>query len=339
VLPIAFLLVYPYFYPRIDGVRLERLFRFCVFAAAVFGIFLFVLYPLTGQLLEVPYLTVNADDYGLIESTKHISRGGFLKLISTYNNGNLYGVATLILLPLYNHFETRMWRRTLLKFALILTLSRTIWAGLIVDQLFSLVKILADNFAGFPRFRVGPAVRQGGFVLITALAIIAGLTLTFGDISFLFDKGLGGRSGSISSSVENVSWLPPHPISGFLEVIYASALTDYGIFGLLFVVLIFISPILIFLANRRLAGSPVRVAALKGLLLYMILAGIDGAINLIPVMAFYWFAYMVFLEGWPSALPSVQASRSATIEASASASALPPAALNPTQPDTNYGAA
>jgi hypothetical protein len=343
VLPAAFLLVYPYFFRRIDGVRLERLFRFCVLGAAAFGIFLFVLYPLTGQLLEIPYLTVNADDYGLLESTKHIARGPFLKLISTYNNGNLYGVATLILLPLYDHFEPKRWRRTVLKFALILTLSRTIWIGLIVDQLFSLVQVLAQNTRHFPRFRVGPAIKQGVFIGITLSAIVAGLVLTLGDISFLFDKELGGRSGVIVASIENVTWLPAHPINGFLEVVYASALMDYGVLGLLAIILIFISPILIFLGGRGPAQSPVRIAAFKGLLLYMILAGIDGAIDLIPVMAFYWFAYMIFLEGWPSplpALPYAQASLSATIEVPGNASASPANALNPSaRPDTGYGAA
>ena len=58
-----------------------------------------------GKFIEIPFLTVNAGDYGTLESTKHINRGGYLKLISTYNNGNVYGVATLILLPLV--FEAR----------------------------------------------------------------------------------------------------------------------------------------------------------------------------------------------------------------------------------------
>jgi hypothetical protein len=49
----------------------------------------------------------------------------------------------------------------------------------------------------------------------------------------------------------------------------------------------------------QIVQSPVRKAALKGLILYAIVATIDGATNLIPVMAFYWFAYMVFLFGLP----------------------------------------
>ena len=34
----------------------------------------------------------------------------------------------------------------------------------------------------------------------------------------------------------------------------------------------------------------------------MMVAVADGALLLIPVLAFYWFAYMIFLEGWPGNL-------------------------------------
>ena len=43
VFPVAFLLVYPPFLSRVDGPRLSRLLRFCMLAAAIFGIILFVL--------------------------------------------------------------------------------------------------------------------------------------------------------------------------------------------------------------------------------------------------------------------------------------------------------
>ena len=104
-LPFLFLFVYPMFFPAMNRQRFARLLCGCVFWAAVYGIFLFFWRPLTGHLIEVPMLTVNLADYGQIELTKHIARGAFLKLISTYNNGNVYGVATLILLPLYSLLE------------------------------------------------------------------------------------------------------------------------------------------------------------------------------------------------------------------------------------------
>ena len=95
----------------LDGERLAHWFRTCVFLAAAWGIFLFFFRPLTGHFIEIPYITVNASDYGELENTKNIARGTLFKLISTYNNGNLYGVATLLLLPLYLQLEPRRFRR------------------------------------------------------------------------------------------------------------------------------------------------------------------------------------------------------------------------------------
>ncbi len=302
VLPIAFLLIYPVFLPQIDGNRFERLFRFSIFSAAAFGIFLFFLYPLTGHLFEVPYLTVNAGDYGTIEKYKHINRGAFLKLISTYNNGNVYGVATLILLPLYDALEPRLWRRNTLKFALILSLSRTVWFGLVSEQLLSLVRLGADAAFTFPRIALGPAVKRAGVILLTAGGVLIGLTFTSRNLAFLFDSQLGGRTGTLVAAAQNVTWLPVIPVQLFGEVVYATALSSYGIAGLLSVVLIFTLPIVLLLRDQSCLRSPLRMAALKGLLLYIILMFVDGAINFIPVMAFYWFVYMVFLHGWPGGL-------------------------------------
>ncbi len=70
--------------------------------------------------------------------------------------------------------------------------------------------------------------------------------------------------------------------------------------------LVFGVPVLLFvLDRRRIARSPLRQAAFKGLVLYALLCLSDGALDNIPVMAFYWFVYMVFLEGWPGGLDLV----------------------------------
>ncbi len=302
VLPLIFLLIYPVFLPLLDGVQFDRLFRFSVFSAAAFGIFLFFLYPITGHLFQIPYLTVNAADYGTIETFKHINRGAYLKLISTYNNGNVYGVATLILLPLYDALEPRLWRRNLVKFALILSLSRTVWFGLVAEQLLSLFALGVDAALTFPRVVLGSAVRRGAVILLTVGGVLIGLTFISRDLSFLFDSQLGGRAGTVRAAAENVTWLPAIPVQLFGEVVYATALSSYGITGLLSILLISTFPLFLLLRDQRALRSPLRRAALKGLLLYMILMCIDGAINFIPVMAFYWFVYMVFLHGWPGGL-------------------------------------
>lgn len=298
ILPIIFFLIYPPFLPRIDGERFQKYLRTCMVSAAIYGIFLFFWHPLTGHFIEIPFLTVNIADYGLLETTKNIARGEFFKLISTYNNGNLYGVATLILLPLFNLLEPKLWRRNVMKIALVLTLSRTVWAGLIVDQVLSLLWLVGSNALTFPRLYLGGATRRVVAIVITMGLVLLALLFNSRSIAFLFDPTLGGRVGG-SAAFLQPTVLPDLPLNGFLEMLYNSALTQYGIAGLISILLIFAGPLFIVAANTQIVRWPVRRAALKGLILYAIVATIDGATNLIPVMAFYWFAYMTLLFGLP----------------------------------------
>ena len=297
-LPLLFLFVYPMYFPAINRERFVRLFCGCVFWAAAYGIFLFFWRPLTGHLIEVPLLTVNLADYGQIELTKHIARGAFLKLISTYNNGNVYGVATLLLLPLYSLLERSRVRRLTVRAALLLTLSRTVWAGLVVEQLLSLARPVLEMTLTFPRVNLRRAMKPILFVAGTTLAILVALFASSYSLSFLFDPTLGGRLGEIAS-LGSSTWLPSLPLNGFAEVLFASALTNYGYVGLATLLLLFLFPVALVIARPALARDPVRNAAAKGLVLYVIVASSDGATNLIPVMAFYWFVYAVLVSGLP----------------------------------------
>ena len=297
-LPTLFLLIFPSFLSFVDLQAFQRQLRFCILAAALWGIFLFFYHPIMGKFIEIPYLTVNAGDYGLLETYKHINRGGYLKLISTYNNGNLYGVATLILLPLYLLLEPSAWKRNVVRLALALTLSRTVWAGLLLEQGFSILAQAPRLFARFPRVRPGPALRQTIALAATAGLVLLGLSFTSSNLTFLYAEGLGGRESELASFA-SPTLMPSVPIAAFAEILYASALTNYGILGFLSIVLIFLTPLLLIACKPALLHSPTRRAAAKGLLLYAILAAIDGATILIPVMAFYWFAYMTLLFGLP----------------------------------------
>jgi len=64
---------------------------------------------------------VNLDDIGTLDSKYNSRQGGLSKLISTYNNGNQYGVATLLLLPLFDAFEHSRFRKLVVRAALVLT--------------------------------------------------------------------------------------------------------------------------------------------------------------------------------------------------------------------------
>jgi len=298
-LPWMFLLLYPPFLRYIDGERLSFYLRWCVLLAALWGLFLFVWHPLTGHYVEIPYFTVNAEDYGELEHTKHIARGFFFKLISTYNNGNLYGVATLTMLPLYNVLETVRWRRMTVKLAILLTLSRTVWAGLVIVEALPLVVLFANQIKTFPHVYLRSAFRRILAVAVTVALVFVALTFNaVSSLDFLFDASLGGRSQSLGGLFD-APWIPTQPLTGFLEILYTSVANNFGYVGLISFVLILVSPLLILFVDRTALDSPTRRAALKGLVLYIFLAGADGVFNYIPMMAFYWFIFMIYIYGWP----------------------------------------
>ncbi len=307
VLPWVFLLIYGPFFPRLDGEQLAHWFCGCVFYAAVWGIFLFFLHPVAHRFIEIPYLTVNASDYGELESTKNIGRGFFFKLISTYNNGNLYGVATLLLLPLYERLEPSWRRRGTLKVALFLTLSRSVWVGLIFSELLSLAVQLVRQIPTFPILFLGAARRRLfavaaiiGFIFFSVLFI----SYQGGGLQFLLDATGGNRIGQVYAA-EGSTFLPSHALYGFAEVLYASAAQYWGVTGLWSFSLIMASPLILLAAYPGVMRSPLQRAALKGLILYILMACFDGALDFIPVMAFYWFVYAVYLYGWPGDRPFV----------------------------------
>ena len=301
-LPWIFLLIFPPFFPLLDGQRLGNWFRHCVFLAAAWGVFLFFLHPLTGHFIEVPYLTVNASDYGELENTKNIARGPVFKLISTYNNGNLYGVATLLLLPLYLRMETSRLRRLTVRVALLLTLSRTVWAGLILNEVLALSLHLFRQINTFPVLYLKAARKQFLAVGVTFACIIGSLIFiglrNAYLLHFLFDPTGGNRVAQFEVA-RDTSLLPESPLYGFGEVLYASAAQYWGWSGLVAFTLIMFSPLIVLLWYPHLLKSPLQRASLKGLMIYIVMAASDGALDFIPVMAFYWFVYAVYLCGWP----------------------------------------
>ncbi len=306
-LPWIFLLVYGPFFPRLDGQQLARWFCACIFYAAAWGIFLFFLHPVAHRFIEVPYITVNASDYGELENTKNIARGIFFKLISTYNNGNLYGVATLLLLPLFDKLESSRIRRATVKVALFLTLSRSVWVGIIFNEVLSLSLVLVRQIETFPVVYLGAARRRFIAIgLVVGFSMFSVLFISYqgGGLQFLLDVTGGQRINQVYAA-QRTSFLPQTGLYGFGEVLYASAAQYWGISGLIAFTLIMFSPILILFADPKVVRSPLQRAALKGLIIYTLMAATDGALDFIPVMAFYWFVYAVYLYGWPGDRPMI----------------------------------
>lgn len=286
IMPVVFLMMFPQHVSQnqlhscIDWIKRG------LFFIASFGIFLFFYKFLFGSFLEIPFLTVNYHDFHDLEENKCIDRGGVFKLISTYNNGNLYGICVLMLLPIYTFYETSFFKKTLVKSSLILTLSRTIWIGLIAYELLHLcvqkshflkkLALIALNFS----------------ILITLFLFLN----QFFPLSaeFLFDRFFGNRIGQLEV-LNHVSLFGQEAFSGVYEVVYLGILKSFGILGLCAFILFFSFP-LIQLFIEKVCGKKItdlqRQAAL-GLFLYLLIAGSDGALLLIPVMSYCLF--LIFL--------------------------------------------
>lgn len=243
-----------------------------------YGIMLFVFKTATGRWIEIPYLTVNADDLGTLDD-KFINRGGIFKLISTYNNGNIFGVAMCIVGPLYLRLErNRVWR-ILFYAGLVLTLSRTVWIGILA------ILTMRSLSAGV---RVTTFIYGALSVLAVSVALYFVLDVLGRDMSFIFDKQLGGRVDQLSafSEASLFSQRPGKPLS---EIVYSGVLANYGWFGLvLFVVFLLMPSLMMKMGGVRLLSMSRASACLQGLALYVVIAGSDAAFSYIPVMMIFW---------------------------------------------------
>jgi hypothetical protein len=290
-LPVVFVLVLGIHLDRLDLAFVFRLLRIAVFSVALYGIFLFIYKLKTGSFVEIPYLTVNAGDVGELEN-KHINRGGIFKLISTYNNGNIYGVSILMLLPLYAWLEKSRTKTLVVKASLLLTLSRTVWVGLILYEI--LARVYVKRVSGRTLAILGVSL-----VLMT-VGIGAVMTLMGADVSFLLDRKLGGRIGQWRQ-LDTATVLPTTRFEAIVEIVYLSVLESFGLLGLLGFLVAMTTPVLLQLAGAVPFGrSPYKRSVAAGLIIYLAVAMSDGAMLFIPVMAFYWFLVSLLLSPNPS---------------------------------------
>ena len=280
-MPLLLFIFGPVFLLKVPPLVLTRYLRWLLGFVSAYGLLAFVLHNYFSITLFVPYLTtgvVQVEDL----MTKHNMRGEVSKLISTYNNGNIFGVCLLILLPLADVGRTaRSWMYVLLtRSALIFTLSRTVWVGLILYELLS---------AGYVR-----KVRAGFALLVILIgggitAVFMGvLTIAGYDSSFLIDTTMGGRLGVDSIPVA-IEWVSDQPFGGIREIVYMGVAESFGIIGLLLFIPHFFAPWLIVLFSGHRPNTPLAKSCLLSVLIYNILSLSDGAYLLIPVAAFYWF--------------------------------------------------
>jgi hypothetical protein len=260
----------------IDTLDEQKLFRFCkngIFLISIYGIFLFVVKQWSGFFIEIPCLTTNLGDLGRL-GEKCINRGSVFKLISTYNNGNIYGVCLLMFLPLYCFLENQFWKRVIVKCALLLTFSRTVWIGLLFHEL-----CFQWIFA-----------KHKKTILLALFATLISLTLLcyyYGfSKNFLFDLTFGGRLDSFTLFIRT-GFFSSNPFFGIHEVIYAGVLHAFGWVGLFFFAMALVGPLVYQLLSRK--THPIHQCIGIGLFNYLLISFSDGALLLTPTLAFFWF--------------------------------------------------
>jgi hypothetical protein len=286
----AFLLVMTPQIKQMDGDAFLRYLRRCINFVAIYGIFLFFYLLATGKFVEIPYLTVNVDDLGTL-GEKHIDRGGgIFKLISTYNNGNIYGVCLLMLLPLYDVAQKSLFWRVVVRVSLILTLSRTVWLGLIVYELIAVfyLRALTRSFLLY-------LAAAGALVAFALLSIVSWMRL---DVGFLFDSSLGGRVDILRST--RLELVPGDVVHFPSEIVYLNVASALGLAGLGYFLIAVLTPIFLAVTGRNRANRHLRACA-TGMMMLLICGFSDGPVLLIPTMAFYWGLASLAVCGvrWP----------------------------------------
>lgn len=284
-LPIFFFFILSKSIENLDFDHLCSLFKKGIFFISIYGILLFFFKLGTGNFIEIPLLTTNLHDLGELD-TKCNDRGFLFKLISTYNNGNLYGISLLIFSAFYSFLETKVWKRTIVKASLILTFSRTVWLGLIFNEL--LHGLLNSKNKKSHLFKIILSFAAISVICVT-LALIAGFK-----IDFFFDADLGGRLEQFEA-LSTCTFFPSKPYDGIPEVVYLGILDQFGILGLISYLTAMIGPLFLSFINWKTL-SPVRLSILAGQITFLFISCSDGALLYIPVMAFYWFSCSLALR-------------------------------------------
>jgi hypothetical protein len=303
--PWIFVAVLGYFLDNMNLKYQFKILKFSLLTVSVYGIFMFLFRIITGNSFEIPFLTINLGDVGEDIILKHNDRGGILKLISTYNNGNIYGVCILMLLPIYSFVETSIFKTNIVKLSLVMTLSRTAWVGLILFEAIKRFTGSKSKKRNDPRIFVLLILKIISTIVAISLifiCLIFAFQLFGANIDFLFDKGLGGRT-EVIESIRSISFLPSQEFEGISETVYISVAKNFGIIGFISFLLFMLSPLISSLIiKQKYEGIETHeIGAYKhhlilGLLLYLIVSNSDGALLYIPVMPIYWFLSSLYLS-------------------------------------------
>ncbi|RXZ34697.1 hypothetical protein EO081_03240 [Sphingomonas desiccabilis] len=274
ILPVIIIGLFSPYLEDLTEAQICTVLKWCVRFAVAWGLMNFFMYALTKSFIAIPYLTMNAADAAEVFG-KNNRRGGFMKLVSTYNNGNIFGVCMIALGPVYLYAEkSRAWMAAFL-LAILLTLSRSAWFGMVV--------------MGGVMVALGQVRVNRGPVWLGGLAAVGGIVIIMPFLGWtsdnLFDSNLGGRFYQVEQLV--ITWFGAPRVS-IKEIIYLGLLQSFGLIGFLFVMLALTFPILVN-ASRLRTLPMLRRAAIGGTICYLAMAALDGAFIFPPVLAIFLF--------------------------------------------------
>jgi len=117
-------------------------------------------------------------------------------------------------------FEVNFLKRLIVRTALVLTLSRTVWIGII---LYDAARLIFSKRRG-----VSLILSSLAYVFISVCAILYLLGVLGYSSDFILDKSLGGRADSLNFELRLI---PDKPFSSISEIVYASVLDSFGVIG------------------------------------------------------------------------------------------------------------
>ncbi|MEN3748088.1 hypothetical protein TPR58_13005 [Sphingomonas sp. HF-S3] len=284
VLPLIILLAYAPYLEDFTEDQIGAPIKWCIRIVVIWGLMNFFLYALTKNFIEINYLTINQIDLGAIYS-KNNRRGVLMKLVSTYNNGNLLGSCLIMMAPVYLFFEKSRAFIAAFCLAIVLTLSRTAWFGL--AAVFSLLIL-------FGRIRLTrPFIWLG--VAAAVMVVIIALPYMGWTSDRVVDVNLGGRL--VYWSDLSLSLFGARDVRIY-EILYASFLQSFGVVGFALALTALGFPLVYGLINlKRL--SPLRVSALLGVCAYLLVAFFDAAFIYPPTIAqFLFLSALLYRRGY-----------------------------------------
>lgn len=286
-----------------------RIFSISFWVICLYGLLQFILGVETTAL---PGVTVNYSDWQASPMFWYMDKnnvvGNWIKLISTYQNGNLFGVNLLLIFPFaFIRIGTKWKPLAVALFTLVgfFSLSRSVWMGMVLMGLISFLcihpkKIRIQVTIAIKTFAVFIVCLGSWILFILSPQLQERLLQSTGGSAFEASGRTPELMELVSSSTSSLLGTLLGPLgvmdysgSGY-EITLAAVYQCSGLVGVLVLVILTIRFLLLFLRARHLQ---VCSAALLSVSIYFITSLIEGAYWLPPTSVVMWLVIGVGLSG------------------------------------------